>query len=171
MAQTRSPPTAMASPGIKSGRYSSDYALQRRNSRQSELSRSLRGPMTYRPQTIQIFLPNGDPRGIRMAEITTRIVQAIDVPRSRLADFLAMDESERMSLYFLIGEQEDGAGTQIYIGQSGDVRSRLHAHNKEKDFWQRAPSSSRRRRKASPPLTYSTLRICSFKRQKMPVAT
>ncbi|TXC81028.1 GIY-YIG nuclease family protein [Paraburkholderia azotifigens] len=94
--------------------------------------------MTYRPQTIQIFLPNGDPRGIRMAEITTRIVQAIDVPRSRLADFLAMDESERMSLYFLIGEQEDGAGTQIYIGQSGDVRSRLHAHNKEKDFWQRA---------------------------------
>lgn len=73
-----------------------------------------------------------------MAEITTRIVQAIDVPRSRLADFLAMDESERMSLYFLIGEQEDGAGTQIYIGQSGDMRTRLQAHNKEKDFWQRA---------------------------------
>ena len=29
------------------------------------------------PKTIQIFLPGGDPRGIRVAEITTRIVQVI----------------------------------------------------------------------------------------------
>jgi hypothetical protein len=27
------------------------------------------------PKTIQIFLPGGDPQGIRIAEITTRIVQ------------------------------------------------------------------------------------------------
>lgn len=33
------------------------------------------------PKTIQIFLPGGDPRGIRIAEITTRIVQVIEVPR------------------------------------------------------------------------------------------
>lgn len=46
--------------------------------------------MTSRPQTIQIFLPAGDPRGVRIAEITTRIVQAIEVPRSLLADFLKM---------------------------------------------------------------------------------
>lgn len=26
-----------------------------------------------RPQTIQIFLPSGDPRGMRVAEITTRM--------------------------------------------------------------------------------------------------
>jgi hypothetical protein len=31
--------------------------------------------MTATPKTIQIFLPGGDPRGIRVAEITTRIVQ------------------------------------------------------------------------------------------------
>jgi predicted GIY-YIG superfamily endonuclease len=94
--------------------------------------------MTYRPQTIQIFLPSGDPRGIRIAEITTRIVQAVDVPRSRLADFLAMAESDRLSLYMLIGERDDGSGNQVYIGQSGDMRKRLLAHNNEKDFWQRA---------------------------------
>ncbi|WP_109477554.1 GIY-YIG nuclease family protein [Paraburkholderia sp. C35] len=93
--------------------------------------------MTYRPQTIQIFLPNGDPRGIRVAEITTRIVQAIDIPRSRLDEFLAMRESEQLSLYLLIGERDDGSGNQVYIGQSGDMRKRLLAHNNEKDFWQR----------------------------------
>ena len=38
-----------------------------------------------RPQTIQIFLPSGDPQGIRIAEITTRIVRVIEVPRSLLA--------------------------------------------------------------------------------------
>lgn len=94
--------------------------------------------MTYRPQTIQIFLPSGDPHGIRVAEITTRIVQAVDVPRSRLTDFLAMPQSGQLALYFLIGEQEDGSGNQAYIGQSGDMRKRLQTHNNEKDFWQRA---------------------------------
>ncbi|MGU7778659.1 GIY-YIG nuclease family protein [Burkholderia sp. PU8-34] len=94
--------------------------------------------MTFRPQTIQIFLPSGDPRGIRVAEITTRIVQAIDVPRSRISEFLEMRESERLSLYVLVGEADDGSGNLAYIGQSGDLRKRLAAHNNEKDFWQRA---------------------------------
>lgn len=31
--------------------------------------------MTPTPKTIQIYLPAGDPRGIRVAEITTRIVR------------------------------------------------------------------------------------------------
>ena len=33
-----------------------------------------------RPTTIQFFLPEGEPRGIRIAEITTRIAQAVFVP-------------------------------------------------------------------------------------------
>lgn len=39
------------------------------------------------PQTIQIYLPGGDPRGIRVAEVTTRIVQVVEVPRSLLSAF------------------------------------------------------------------------------------
>lgn len=31
--------------------------------------------MTLTPKTIQIYLPGGDPRGILVAEVTTRIVQ------------------------------------------------------------------------------------------------
>jgi hypothetical protein len=94
--------------------------------------------MTARAKTIQIFLPAGDPRGIRIAEITTRIVQVIEVPRSLLADFLAMPESMQVALYFLVGETEDGSEDTVYVGQTGDLRARLTAHNKEKDFWERA---------------------------------
>lgn len=36
-----------------------------------------------RPQTIQFFLPQGEPRGIRIADITTRIIQASVVPYSK----------------------------------------------------------------------------------------
>ena len=90
------------------------------------------------PQTIQIFLPGGDPRGIRIAEITTRIVQVIDVPRSLLGAFLEMPESAQVAVYFLLGESEDGESPLVYVGQTGDLRARLSAHNKEKDFWERA---------------------------------
>ncbi|MDI1258298.1 hypothetical protein [Aquabacterium sp.] len=42
--------------------------------------------MQPRAKTIQIFLPSGDPQGIRQAEITTRIVRLIEVPRALLKD-------------------------------------------------------------------------------------
>ncbi len=35
--------------------------------------------MSSTPKTIQIFLPSGDPHGIRIAEITTRIVQVVSI--------------------------------------------------------------------------------------------
>lgn len=90
------------------------------------------------PKTIQIFLPGGDPRGIRIAEITTRIVQVIEVPRSLLQDFLKMPESGQVALYFLFGDDDDDADPKVYIGQSGDLRARLTNHHQKKDFWERA---------------------------------
>ncbi len=91
-----------------------------------------------RPQTIQIFLPAGDPRGMRVAEITTRIVRVIEVPRSQLADFLKMPEAQQVGVYFLMGELSEAGLPRAYIGQSGNVGNRLVQHNQNKDFWNRA---------------------------------
>jgi hypothetical protein len=74
-----------------------------------------------RPQTIQIYLPAGDPRGMRVAEITTRIVRVIEVPRSQLADFLKMPEAQQVGVYFLMGELSEAGLPRAYIGQSGNV--------------------------------------------------
>jgi hypothetical protein len=94
--------------------------------------------LTSRAQTIQIFLPTGDPRGIRVAEITTRIVRVIEVPRSQLADFLKMPEAQQVGVYFLMGELSEAGLPRTYIGQSGSVGKRLEQHHQNKDFWNRA---------------------------------
>lgn len=91
-----------------------------------------------RPQTIQIFLPSGNPRGMRVAEITTRIVRVIEVPRSQLADFLKMPEAQQVGVYFLMGELSETGLPRTYIGQSGSVGKRLEQHHQNKDFWNRA---------------------------------
>lgn len=94
--------------------------------------------MQQRPQTIQIFLPAGDPRGMRVAEITTRIIRVIEVPRSELGEFLKMPEAKQVAVYFLVGELSDAGLPRVYIGQSGSVGYRLAQHNQGKDFWNRA---------------------------------
>lgn len=94
--------------------------------------------MSTRPQTIQIYLPGGDPRGIRVAELTTRIVQVLEVPRSLLNEFLKMPESKQVAAYFLVGQESDAEDPRVYIGQTSDMPMRFPRHNAEKDFWQRA---------------------------------
>jgi len=94
--------------------------------------------MKATPKTIQIFLPSGDPRGPRVAEITTRIVQVIEVPRSRREEFSGMPESGQVGVYFLFGGGTDADDPRVYIGQTGELRGRLASHDAKKDFWQRA---------------------------------
>lgn len=91
-----------------------------------------------RPRTIQIFLPSGDPRGIRTGELTTSIVRVIEVPRALLDDYLSMPESKQVGLYFLVGDDEDQDYPSVYIGQTGGTGQRLVEHHKKKEFWSRA---------------------------------
>jgi len=93
--------------------------------------------MNATPKTIQIFLPGGDPRGIRVAEVTTRIVQAVEVPRPLLDQFLAMPESGQVGVYFLFGQEDSGTEPRVYVGQTGELRQRLAAHHQKKEFWDR----------------------------------
>ncbi len=91
-----------------------------------------------RPQTIQFFLPQGEPRGIRIAEITTRIVQAVCVPRNKLAEAGSRPELRNVGVYFLVGQPEDAARPIVYIGEAEDCYARFKQHNVSKDFWQQA---------------------------------
>jgi hypothetical protein len=90
-----------------------------------------------RAQTIQIYLPSGDPAGIRVANLTTRTVRVFEVPRSLLSEFLKRPEAGQVGVYYLFGSGEDETA-RCYIGQSGNVGVRLQQHTGAKDFWTKA---------------------------------
>lgn len=94
-------------------------------------------PLTPSAKTIQIYLPTGNPRGLRVAEMTTRTVRLIEVPRIHIADFLSMPDAKQVGLYFLIGDTDSTDKPLLYIGQTGDLTQRLKSHHNGKDFWTR----------------------------------
>jgi hypothetical protein len=96
--------------------------------------------MKPRARTIQIFLPSGDPTGIQVAELTTGIVQVIEVPRKLVNDFLTMPQAEQVGVYFLVGEDSETGRPAVYVGQTGNVGRRINEHHLEgkHDFWSRA---------------------------------
>lgn len=88
--------------------------------------------------TIQIYLPAGEPSGVRIAELTTRTVQAMLVPQAQLRTARGRPELDQIAVYFLFGESDDYARPLCYIGQTEDLRSRLDRHSNQKDFWNTA---------------------------------
>jgi len=94
--------------------------------------------MKATPKTLQVFLPEGTPAGIQIAELTTRIVQAISVPRTHLKQFFERPESQYVGTYFLFGGEDDGSKPLAYIGQTEDLKQRLRMHDAKKEFWTRA---------------------------------
>ncbi|GBR44528.1 GIY-YIG nuclease family protein [Gluconobacter roseus] len=91
--------------------------------------------MNAHPQTIQIFLPSGDPQGIRTASITTRIVQVVEIPRLRLEEFLKRPEANSVGIYILFGENDETERPKAYVGQTGNFGNRLKQHNEKKGLW------------------------------------
>lgn len=87
------------------------------------------------PKTLQVFLPEGTPAGIQIAELTTRIVQAISVPRTHLKPFYNRPESHYVGTYFLFGGEDDESKPLAYIGQTEDLKQRLRSHDANKEFW------------------------------------
>jgi hypothetical protein len=88
-----------------------------------------------RPQSILIFLPDGSPRSVKIAEITNRTVQAILIPRNKLENAGQREEVHSVGLYFLFGESAERAKPLAYIGEAEECFNRLKQHNREKDFW------------------------------------
>ena len=88
-----------------------------------------------RGKTIQIFLTNGTPRGIKLVDITSNIEQAIFIPRVMINEASVRNETSKPGIYFLFGESEDSSKPIVYIGQSKNCLNRIKTHDQKKDFW------------------------------------
>ena len=91
-----------------------------------------------RPQTIQLFLPDGSPTSIREAELTNRLVKAILFPRNKIKEVANREGVHFTGIYFLFGYTEDGASPLVYIGEGEECYKRIQSHNRNKDFWTHA---------------------------------
>lgn len=96
-----------------------------------------------KPRSINIFLLDGDPNGIRVAQISMSTIQAIAFRRNQLKRVCnAFPEIERPGVYVLIGGDENEPDRQLaYIGESEGVGDRLAYWNSNrtgrdsKEFW------------------------------------
>ena len=80
-------------------------------------------------KTIEIFLPDGEPTGIRIAEIRNRTVQLVAFPRTRLS---SVQDISREGIYFLFGtDTELSDRSLVYIGQAKDCLQRIKQHNQD----------------------------------------
>jgi hypothetical protein len=94
-----------------------------------------------RPKTVQIYLPDGNARSIRIAEITSRTIQAVQIPRQKLEAAGKREEVRRAGVYFLFGDVGDDASKPpAYIGEAENCFQRILGHHQRKDFWTTAVS-------------------------------
>lgn len=84
--------------------------------------------------TIKLFLPRGDAKSLRTAEISNWTGKAIAAPRTELDDLLAREELEKAGVYILIGSDPITNAPRAYIGEAEIIRERLKQH-KTKEFW------------------------------------
>ncbi len=89
-----------------------------------------------RPKTIQIFLPDGNARGVRIAEITSRTVQVVQILRKKLDDAAARDKVQRVGVYFLFGDVgDDTSKPPAYVGEAENCYRRIANRHQRKGFW------------------------------------
>ena len=90
-------------------------------------------------KTIKIFLIDGEPNGLKTAELSNWVGQAIVIPRNRLKEIKQRPECNKPAVYFLIGkESEEALLPTAYIGEAENLWNRLSTHDSSKDFWQTA---------------------------------
>ncbi len=77
---------------------------------------------------IKLFLPRGDAKSLRIAEIINWTGKAIAAPRTEIDDLLAREELGKPGVYILIGSDPQTNAPNTYIGEAEIIRDRLKQH-------------------------------------------
>ena len=91
------------------------------------------------PFTIRIYVPEGDPEGVRIIDRLSSTGIFFAFPRTKWGEIKNRKELSNAGIYILSGYEnpEDELPT-IYVGQADSVKSRIESHVKNKDFWDKA---------------------------------
>lgn len=85
--------------------------------------------------SVRIFIPDGNPEGLKIVEKSNWTGQGIVFPRALFAEARQREELKRTGVYLLFGPGESGQLPHVYVGEGDSVLFRLDQHAKNKDFW------------------------------------
>lgn len=88
-----------------------------------------------RGRTISIYIPDANPRSIKICDIKDSIVKAIFIPRSKLTEANTRPELANQGIYFLVGERNEVGKPTVYIGEAEELWTRINQQNSKKEFW------------------------------------
>src|SRR5277367_2802777 len=102
--------------------------------------------MPNEPFTIRIFVPDGDPEGIRTIDRMNWTGLGIFFPREKWSEARERKDFGNAGVYILVGDSEsDEADPEnpnspanlptIYVGEGDGIRDRIDSHYANKDFW------------------------------------
>lgn len=94
--------------------------------------------------SIRIFLPDGDPEGVRIVTRSHWTGSAIVCSRSQYGKIrLDRPELARPGVYLLAGPANSPSyEARIYVGEGDLLRDRIDQHDRSKDFWTRVVAFS-----------------------------
>ena len=88
--------------------------------------------------SVRIFIPSGEPEGLRVIEKSNWTGQGLVFPRSRFDEIRKREELTRTGVYILWGPGESGQIQRAYVGEGDSLLGRIESHVKTKDFWTHA---------------------------------
>ena len=87
------------------------------------------------PYSIRIFLPGGDPEGLRTIEKSNWSGSGLVIPRALIGEAKQRRELARTGIDVLVGPPEESGLPLVYVGEGDPIRPRLEQHAAKKDFW------------------------------------
>jgi hypothetical protein len=88
--------------------------------------------------SVRVFLPDGDPAGVKVIEKSNWTGTGLVIPRALFAQAKVRPELGRAGVYLLVGESQGGSLPKVYVGEGDPVLPRLEDHGRKKDFWTHA---------------------------------
>jgi len=88
--------------------------------------------------SVNVFLPTGDPEGLKVVEKSNWTGRGLVIPRAMFGESKSREELGRTGVYLLVGPSEASSLPAIYVGEGDPIRPRLEQHLKNKEFWTHA---------------------------------
>ncbi len=85
--------------------------------------------------SLRIFVPNDDPKGLRVIEKSQWSGKGILFPRTIFDSIKQLEELDNTGVYILWENVPEGLLPRVYIGESDKLKVRLDLHDKQKEFW------------------------------------